>query len=350
MKLVVIFSCRYSGSTVLSFMLGSHSQALSLTELRHFLAAKHHLRRDFFCKVCQPPESCPVWTKSLTERLINLGPTGEIFKVIANQSGKSLLIETSKLIDDWGALILKGLDPDNVLCVHLSKSPEEYAGSERNRFHWAPIHQIGDIANKWWRTNEKILDFVDNIPYKSASIRYRDLIDHPKEICRFLLAQFGLQYESGMEEFWKHKHHPLHGNPGAFSHLDTASIPDGWHRESELNKELYAAHHQSLYRDEKWRQTLTREEVDRLYSYGRVKQIARLLGYGHPFTQEGRLLNKSQEHWVPRKVVGSAEHRKERWLRRFDVNSWKPVDFIRRHGISRTPIVVWRKFRGNFRG
>jgi len=327
-KVVAVLSSRYSGSTILDYMLGSHPKALSLTELRAFIVGG---RTPFTCKTCHPPDSCPVWTADLRRQLLQNGVDKGLYELIASKSGYEILIDSSKQVAGWFSATLSGLDPDDVLCIHISKSPEEYAGSERSKLHVSKRHKIADIAGSWWQINSRILDFMAAAPYKSVSIRYRDLVDHSEELLTRLLQKLDQEYVAGMEYFWNFQHHPLWGNKGARSHFqDSDSHPKEWTDETVYNQELYSSRHRTLFRDEKWRHFLSQEEVLALYGYGRVARLANLLGYANPYTTEGQRLNDPQLPLATHAPAGSEAWRKEQWRRKIDVRTWHPVDFIRR--------------------
>lgn len=323
-------------------MLGSHSKALSMTELRSFVIGG---RKPFRCKTCHS-EDCPVWTHELTKKLVSIGPSHEIYKLIGKQSGKQILIDSSKIVGDWFSKTLIGLNPQDVLCIHISKAPEEYGGSERNKSHYTSLYNVADIGNNWWRSNTDILRYLSNVPYESVSIRYRDLVDNPEPVLSFLLSKIGLDYETGMEKFWNYEHHPLWGNKGTRSHLDgTDSSPEQWLDESQQNKQLYLRKHQTLFRDEKWRQIFTHEEIDRLYSYGRCAKIAHLLGYAHPYSERGIMLNTPIQTWRYQDVFSGPALKQEFTKQYFDILNWKPVDFLTRRGGRNLIKVISRKAR-----
>ncbi len=279
MKIIHILSCRYSGSTILDYMLGSHSKALSLTELRAFIVGG---RKPFTCKSCQPPESCPIYSPDFTEKLLRIGARPEIYDEISRKSGADILIDSSKSIN-WCKKTLKHTDPKNILFVHISKSPEEYGGSERNKSHPSSLSSVDSIGNKWWRQNTDILRFLYFSPYRAISVRYQDLIENPRKILEEILSYIDAEYEAGMENFWNYHHHPLWGNKGTRSHLNMSdSNPAKWVDESEKNKHLYLDNHQKLFLDEKWRDAFNEKELTSLYTVGRVSQIAEILGYKNP--------------------------------------------------------------------
>ncbi len=313
-------------------MLGAHSQVLSLTELYAFVANN---RKPFACKSCQPPESCPVWTQELTDRLLEIGARKEVYDAIVQATGTQVLVDSSKLIEHWYALTLKGIDPADIIPVHLSKSPEEYAGSEKNKTHVSSLGDIDDIADRWWRTNGEIIDFIETLGSAAVAntitVRYRDLIDHTPDVLKAILNAAGLDYEPGIERYWNFKQHPLWGNKGARSHFDsTDSHPEQWTDESERQKKLYTEQHQTLFRDEKWRDTLSRAEVDRLWGHPRIASMGALLGYAHPFTPSGEWLNKPTDTWQPQTIAGSDLAARERSARKRDVMSSETVVKIKR--------------------
>lgn len=327
-KLIAIFSNKYSGSTITDMMLGAHSRVLSLTELVAFVA--NH-RQPFACKSCQPPESCPVWTKALTDRLLQIGARKEVYDAIADATGLPVLVDSSKLIESWYAFTLKNMNPADIVAVHLSKSPEAYAGSEKHKSHVSSLSDMDDIADRWWRTNGSILDYLTGLGATVVTVRYQDVVDHPQAVLDTILRGVGLTYEPGIENFWDFRQHPLWGNKGARSHFDsTDSRPDRWTDESDTQKKLYTEQHQTLFRDEKWRGTLTRADVDRLWNNPRVAAMAHLLGYAHPFTDEGVRLNERADSWTPHLVIGTPDAKRERADRHRDIGAWEGFAKIRR--------------------
>ncbi len=328
MKIIAILSNKYSGSTITDFMLGAHSQILSLTELVAFVA---NGRTPFACKSCDPPESCPVWTRELTSELISIGARRQVYDAISRHTGAQILVDSSKLIGAWYAKTLTGIDRSDVMCVHLAKSPHAYAASEKHKSHHSSLHQIDDIADRWWRGNGQILDFIAARGYSSVYARYHDVVDHPRAVLSAILRGVGLEYEADIEHFWKFRQHPLWGNKGARSHFEsTDSHPDQWTDESATQKHLYTESHQTLFRDEKWRETLTHADVDRLWSHPRVRAMGELLGYAHPFTDAGIALDAKTESWSPRAVSGTPAAHAEAAARHADVRNHALVMKVRR--------------------
>lgn len=328
MKVVAILSTRYSGSTMLDFMLGSHSRAFSLTELRAFI---RNGRQPFQCALCEPPSSCPIWTADFTAELLQTGVTNQLYGAIAERTGQDVIVDSSKIIDGWFEGTLTGLNPADVLCIHICKAPEEYAGSERNKRPGRAYSKIDDIADAWWRSNAEILDWLHAAPFQTATIRYRDLVDYAPAVLAHLLGKIGLNYESGQEHYWNFEHHPLWGNKGSRTHLrDSAKHAEGWGDESDFNIELYQQKHRMLYRDEKWRFVVSKADVDQLYHHPRVAALADVLGYTHPFNNSG---NSADAGWTPSQVIGSEAAQHERDARKRDVLAWKPLDRLRRKGL-----------------
>lgn len=327
MKIIAILSNKYSGSTITDFMLGAHSRVLSLTELVAFVA---NGRTPFVCKSCHPPESCPVWTPELTRELVQIGARRGVYDAIRAHTGVDVLVDSSKLIG-WYRATLHGIDPSDVLCVHVSKSPHAYAASEKNKTHHSSLHAIDDIADRWWRGNGHILDFIAARGYASVYARYHDVVDHPQAVLSAILRGVGLEYEPGIEQFWNFRQHPLWGNKGARSHFDvTDSRPDDWTDESDAQKRLYAESHQTLFRDEKWRDTLTRADVDRLWSHARVRAMGELLGFAPPFSAEGAALDARAESWTARVIAETAAARREARARHADIWNHALVMKVRR--------------------
>lgn len=326
-KLIGILSCRYSGSTILDYMLGSHSNALSLTEIRPFIVGG---RKPFICKSCYPPRSCPIYTRDFTEKLLQIGPSSQIYEEISQKTGVNILIDSSKNIP-WFEKTLAGKDSKDVLLVHISKSPEEYGGSERNKSGQMAINSVKEIGDIWWRTNNSTLKFLYYSPYQTLSIRYKDLIEFPKETLETILGCVDENYEPGIENFWNFPHHPLWGNKGARSHLGhTDSNPSNWTDESEGNKKIYEEKHQQIFYDDKWKHSFSREEIFSLYDSGRVTAIAKLLGYENPYVENKIFI----QHIIEPKPVNFINGLKREFnLQRLDFKNSYIVEYIRTNGV-----------------
>lgn len=337
MKIIAILSCRYSGSTILDYMLGSHSNALSLTEIRPFIIGG---RKPFNCKSCQPSQSCPIYSQEFTEKLLRIGPISQIYNEISLKTGANVLIDSSKDVS-WFRKTLAGVDPKDILFVHISKSPEEYGGSERNKLHSPAIHLVTEIGDEWWRKNSAILRFLYYSPYQALFIRYKDLIESPKATLEIILSYVGEKYEPGIENFWNFNHHPLWGNKGARSHLtSTDSNPSNWVGESDDNKKLYEKKHQTLFYDEKWRHSFSYEEIFTLYASGRLAEVAKLLGYENPYVQNDILSKYS----LKPQLIDSINGLKYEFYRQIgDIKNWYLINYIRTRGLRNGMSALFRK-------
>lgn len=217
---VTILSTNYAGSHFLSLLLGSHSQACHLGEVRHLGRGTRP------CLICQPPEKCPLVCN------VNPGNIASLYETIfanfaAGGRPARTLIDTSKKID-WASRFL--FDPTHQYrYIHLIRDPRALVrryllthDSIKSALHlrrkavlrgvryrpnllFAPQWKI--CAFKWLNQNMRIADFLERHRLDHQVVTYRDLaIDTPGEI-KHLMEWMGFDYEPEQIRYWKFDHH-----------------------------------------------------------------------------------------------------------------------------------------------
>jgi len=278
-KVIGIISCRYSGSTMLDYMLGSHTNGLSLTELRAFIAGN---RKPFTCKTCFPPEKCPVWIPELTARLIDYPINSQIYEDISRHAQKSLLVDSSKNLK-WFKKTFSGLADNNKLMVLILKSPHRYVASEFTKVHKSAPKKISDAVHLWLHHNLTFLHYLSTSGVNYQIVRYEDLVNQAPQVLSNILGALGLEYQNRMELYWEHQHHPLWGNPGARSHFKQSdtSNPENFDL-SEVDRKIYQQRKQTLYLDDKWKTVLDKSAIDEIYNSPFVGKLCSKFDFHNP--------------------------------------------------------------------
>ena len=218
-KIVYILSSNYSGSHLLSLVIGSHTRFQHIGEVKGLRNDKHPERQ--ICGICDGHENCPVLGGISTNNLDN------IYDIIFSNVDKDIigLVDTSKktfwaerflndnryekkfvfLVRDPRALARRWLIDEklNVLRERLKllKYPPRYM----------KMGLFGDVVDlyvgKWLQQNWKIINFINKFNLDSITVTYHDLIMKEKEVLTDLMNWIGETYEPGQEEYWNFKHH-----------------------------------------------------------------------------------------------------------------------------------------------
>ena len=277
-----IASTSYAGSTVLGLILGSHSRGSFLGQPGKLLQKRDgEWRHRIYCALCRDEEgaSCPVWTRHRVERL-RAEPTSLYTDLTMALGNPRFLVDASKDLGWYRRQIgsrERGSEAvDSMHIIHLTKSVHSYVASVVNR---NPNRgRVEFIADDWVATNQAIRRFALDYPSRFITLRYEDLIRETDATLARLGALMGFVPEPAQKTFWTSQHHYVKGNPGTASHFDRDRVAD----EPGVNRALYRDHHQTLFLDQKWRQVLSVDEIDRIYALPRVARESRLLHYDHP--------------------------------------------------------------------
>lgn len=252
--LLFILSSNYSGSHYLSLLLGSHSQATHLGEVKNLAKAKHQLggtdtpESTRHCHLCGSNQECRLF------RGLHLLEPDEIYPTLFHRAGTSLLVDTSKKFD-WAARHLTG--EYEVRFLHLLRDPRalvrkwhqqfpDRTAQLRQRWKEARIGGTAGVAllwrpewqlwlHKWLRQNREITDFLAGRREPHRLLSYRDLARAPAATLQDLMGWLGFDYEPAQLRYWEHEHHgsikPRYAeNPGeGFIDLRWQSeLPAGW--------------------------------------------------------------------------------------------------------------------------
>jgi hypothetical protein len=218
-KLVFILSSNYSGSHFCSLLLGSHSKAEHLGELKNLYKTSGGRP----CFACGNDAECDLYKE------INSIQRENIYEeLFARLGGRSpILIDTSKkpkwfkhfvnderydikllhLIRDPRALARRWL----MRFKELNRGPRERIKQCRKDPLRAPLFLFGDLLSvciyKWCTQNKEIAEFVSQSGRPSKLITYRNLaFDQDStlaEVCQWM----GVEYELGQKEYWNFVHH-----------------------------------------------------------------------------------------------------------------------------------------------
>lgn len=243
---VFILSHNYSGSTWLSLLLGSHSQAFYLGELNKFYSRKYPMP----CALCDKRgERCPYFYD-----VKEVHPS-EIHNLMFARTGKRILVDNSKRLK-WSYRFL-GDGSYAHKFVHLIKDPRAiyYSLSVRNR---------ADEFGEWALRHAEIDAFLAKYALDAFLLTYNELAEHTDETLARLCDWIGLAYEPAQKAYWNFEHHGPGENGATSAFLQNS-------RASE--QQFYAANRQSNFIDLRWKQKLDPAALDAVTGNREVQRL-----------------------------------------------------------------------------
>lgn len=248
MRVIYIAGAAHSGSTLLDLMLNAHPEIVSVGEvlkLNRQLGYRDPERKNYAPCSCSAPSllQCKFWSavdaetrattgKSLMELdIFDSGtrdpchaPNVTLFKAIAAVSGKSFIVDSSKMPRRLNALMqCPELD---VYPVHLVREPKGQIASVMRK-HGGFLKNI----LRYEIVQEQIRRKLKTVPH--SVVRYEDLVRDPERSLNTILQPLGHSFDRRQLSWAEADKHIVAGNHMRYQ---TAS---------------------SLVLDEKWRERLT---------------------------------------------------------------------------------------------
>lgn len=252
--LLFILSSNYSGSHFLSLLLGSHSKAEHLGELKNM-----RKRQNFsICYLCEDRSNCRLFDN------IDKVDTENIYETLFSRVDDSIevLVDASKK-PDWFANFLDEERYD-IKAIHLIRDPRALARRWLMRFEEkgigprerikqcrqyplkTPMFVFGDLLTvciyKWISQNREIRQFIDKSGFDSRLVTYRELALEPDRTLGGICSWSGLDYEPRQKNYWEFEHH------------GTQKTEYEWVRQQGG----------AQYFDQRWKDYLTQDQVNRI--------------------------------------------------------------------------------------
>ena len=223
---IFITGTGHSGSTLLSLILGSHSEAFDLGELKNARLGD----RDRVCYVCDGPcpfWDTPSWQAELTRRLTP-GPLGRLRGAVAawrssvydaafRRTETRVLVDSSKSVS-WFRRQLqypRQWRDKTVRLVWVTRDGRAVVNSYLRKY---PDRSVEELTEEWRRDVGRFRAFYESFPAeRRARVAYEALATAPEATVRTLCADLGLDFEPAMLRYWEHDHHTVSGNTGTRS-------------------------------------------------------------------------------------------------------------------------------------
>jgi len=221
---VTILSTNYAGSHFVSLLLGSHSQAVHLDEVRHLIPSRTGRRID--CQICESLDDCPLVRKIdpaqigqvYSTMLANLAEDGEHPLVMIDTSKKvswarrfigdtTFRYQYIHLIRDPRALVRRSMltHASPKAALHVRRKAALRGDRLQPQLLWAPQWKV--CAYKWLHENQRITSFLNRYELDYQVVTYHDGTTDSIGQTRRLMDWIGLTPEPEQVEYWKFRHH-----------------------------------------------------------------------------------------------------------------------------------------------
>jgi hypothetical protein len=270
---VFVLSESRSGSTWLSYVLGSHPGVAHLGEYHRPFTRPGHVA----CRLCEARGNSEC---EILHGIENV-PREQAYDFAFERFGKPILSDASKLLD-WVTLFV-GQERFEVKVVHLVRDPRGWYASESRR---GPL-PIEAAVERWVENNTQITQFVALHQIPCFRAVYDHLTVRPEQyfppLCRFI----GTRHVSDALAYWNFEHHGLGGNGAALNVLgkyDGARVTTG-------DDSFYQANAQKRFCDTRWRSQLSEAQRQAFEQSAAVEKV--LAAHECDFAHFDDLLAKS---------------------------------------------------------
>lgn len=260
-QVVFTLSETRSGSTWLSYVLGTHPQGFHLGEFyRPFTMAGHTI-----CRLCE--------ARGLTQCEVLHGvealEPAKAFEQVFARSGASLLSDCSKQIN-WCEQVLPAAGFE-VRFIHLLRDPRGWFVSEQRREAMS-VEQGLERWSKHFRTTQS---YLEQTGQPHLLISYDELCLAPAQGLEKLSDFLGLHYNQQHYQTWRKPHHGLGGNGAAYNNL-AAIAPEAI---NSADPAFYAERRETVFYDQRWLKSPLAEELRSITSTGEMETIMEACGY-----------------------------------------------------------------------
>jgi len=227
---VFIVGAGYSGSTLLSMVLGGHPRLCAVGELRELDA---FVSRDSLCGCGARSSRCAFWNGvrarlpqpdfalhagGSRDEFLSRGTT--LLRAVRAEAGERTVIDASK----WPAWA-EGQKARGVRAVvlHLVRHPDGVV--------WSHVRRGADLSEAcrlWVNRNTEARRLATEAPGPSLTVRYEDFAAAPEATVASICAALGLEAAPGMLDFRARAHHLISGNPMRFSGSSRIEADESW--------------------------------------------------------------------------------------------------------------------------
>ena len=264
-QVIFITSHVHSGSTWLSFVLGTHRLAAHLGEYHRPFEQRGHVA----CRLCQGKGLPECTMLHGIEEVATSNAYGFALKRYA-QEGIHTLVDCSKQLT-WLQTVLDaggGAKGKNITIkvIHLVREPRGWLASYTRRH---PERTAEECFEDWQTHIEQTTETLKKFGLAYTSANYDTLCLEPSRTFPELARFTGLSWSSKQLQYWEKEHHGLGGNGAALNNLantpyaNPRTADEGFYRD-RLRQSFY---------DQRWRTHQSADQWDSLCRTSRTDQI-----------------------------------------------------------------------------
>ena len=272
----------YSGSTLLTALLGSHSKIFGGGELHWLLSDDRSQVQKIIEKSEQLLQTDLIW-KELFDKKLSLEA---LYDVIFSKTDCPVIIDSSKRPHFFEAIV--PLNPArNFLFIYLLKHPmrllashimhrsakSEFASMERQQMIDAFLNDVYQQIIYQHLISSKI-----GLGNRMLFVKYEDLVAQTVNTLRYILRELGLAFESSMLDFRQKEHQMLGGNAGPRSQISRTRSGDEVNFTSDIQKAFYQ-NLDSIKLDNNYQAFFSPDEIAWLNSSEKMHTLLHILGY-----------------------------------------------------------------------
>lgn len=254
-RVVVLRSLSYSGTSWVNLVLGSHPDAMALGPSDRLWRLPES-EADLACLVHR--EKCWFWPPFIRgyERSKN------VLIQLAHYSEKSIIVlnnPTAQMFD-------KVLQDPALELKFIQVVRDGRANLHSVMRHHPDRHAcVYDAARNWLRPAvERLNRYFQANGFDYIRLHYEDMVTNPTEALPRIGAFLGVNYPENAVKYWEHEHHLIAGNTGVIDLLQRLQGGTGFsHRRKEAYDEFLArtkANPEQPVTDESWRDAFSRAD------------------------------------------------------------------------------------------
>ena len=245
-QVIFILSETRSGSTWLSYVLGSHQDTAYLGEYQRPFIMPGHTS----CRLCESKGRTSCEYLHGIEKI----ETKNAFDFAFSRLKKTTLIDCSK----WLSWLENFVDDKRFIkkVIHLHRDPRAWYASEKRR---NPRLKVTNSIHNWINTNKQIKLAMTKWKIPNTTIFYEELCINPKKnFPKIVDTLIGQPFEEQALEYWNIEHHGLGANGASLNNLKRYSnkhVTTG-------DDKYYVSKHMQQFIDLRWQQELSSDEIN----------------------------------------------------------------------------------------
>lgn len=246
-QIIYIVSSPYSGSTWISFVLGSHPEVATLGEhWRRFRG-----KRDSECRTCEHRglAHCEI-LQGITQT-----PPQEAYAAPLQRfavRGVKTLVDNSKHLDWLEELIACGAcDLFSMRVIHLIRDPRGWITSVTGR---NPQISVAALLSQWKQKTIEQKARLAMLDLPTLRISYDMACLDSERVLEKLSAFVGVRYDLENLRYWEREHHAMAGNGAAINVLSNG-------KGFTWDREYYTTRLGKVFYDDRWKRRMDSNQL-----------------------------------------------------------------------------------------